>query len=114
MARSFDADAYDPDEYVWERGAPDTRPIDPDVKAEYDAICDEISDCQMRAYADHSATFGPAPTATTINTWTDCLCRRCMGATMIAHAGEHGAVWGTCPDCYGTGVEGPYILEAAE
>ena len=79
-----------------------------------DAICDEISDLQIKAFAEYSATFGPAESAIPLNRWSDCLCRRCMGATMVAAGGEHGAVWSTCPECFGTGVEGPYILEGRE
>ena len=92
----------------------DTRPIDPKDVAAYDAICDEISDGQIKAFAEYSARFGPAEAATQINREADCLCRRCWGATMVATAGEFGAVWGTCPDCYGTGIDGPYLLGAAE
>ena len=89
----------------------DTRPLDPKDVAAYDAICDEISDRQIRAFAEYSATFGPAESAIPLNRWSDCLCRRCMGATMVAEGGEHGAVWSTCPACFGTGIEGPYIME---
>lgn len=81
----------------------DTRPLDPKDVAAYDAICDEISDLQIKAFAEYSATFGPAESAIPLNRWSDCLCRRCMGA-----------VWSTCPECFGTGVEGPYILEGRE
>ena len=88
----------------------DTRPLDPKDVAAYD----EISDLQIEAFAEYSATFGPAESAIPLNRWSDCLCRRCMGATMVAEGGEHGAVWSTCPACFGTGVEGPYILEGRE
>ena len=115
MARhSLSQDEYEAaDDRRWWSKFEDTRQVDPVEKAAYDAICDERSDRQMAAYQAHSATFGPAPSARPINSWADCLCRRCMGATMVAHAGEYGAVWGTCPACFGTGVEGPYIMEAA-
>ena len=88
----------------------DTRPLDPKDVAAYDAICD----LQFKAFDEYSATFGPAESAIPLNRWSDCLCRRCMGATMVSEVGEHGAVWSTCPECFGTGVEGPYILEGRE
>ncbi|MFH5773558.1 hypothetical protein ACHFJ0_04845 [Paracoccus sp. NGMCC 1.201697] len=106
MARRF-SDEYDPDEYVPPADDRQDAPrIDPD---DYAAECRLIEEAGRRSDERYARVNGTGAVAA-VPIQSDCLCRKCFGSGKVQDRG-FAAVLIDCPECFGWGVEGPFILE---
>jgi len=105
MARMTDEQA---DEWRMNRFGGETPRIDPDDYAAEWALIDA-----MRAKSDAEYTRVNGVGAVAYPVQSDCLCRKCFGSGKVQDRGSFGfaSVLIDCPECFGWGVEGPFILE---
>lgn len=78
-----------------------------EVRADFLAALDEAE----RLITNTGSIFGHAHTDPVDTSGSGSLCHRCFGAKVVVlTVNEEGQlVHGTCPDCGGTGIDGPVI-----